>query len=75
MIETLLHAILEQMEQPKQDIEKNLRALLQEAVEKMDLVSKSEIDRQKIALQHANQRLLALQQQLEVLQKQVDSTH
>ncbi len=27
MIETLLHAILEQVEQPKKDLEHNLRAL------------------------------------------------
>ena len=40
---------------------KNLRALLNEAVEKLDLVSKQEIDRQKTALQSANQRLEELQ--------------
>ena len=42
MIETLLHAILEQVDQPKKDLEHNLRALLNEAVSKMDLVSKDE---------------------------------
>ena len=40
MIETLLQAILEQVDQPKKDLENNLRALLNEAVEKLDLVSK-----------------------------------
>lgn len=34
MIETLLHAILQQVEQPKKDLEHNLRALLNEAVSK-----------------------------------------
>ena len=54
MIETLLQAIMEQLDQPKKDIEHNLRALLDEAVSKMDLVSKDEIQRQRIALDNAN---------------------
>lgn len=68
MIETLLQAILEQIDQPKKDVEHNLRALLNEAVAKMDLVSKEEIDRQKSALSNANQRLDQLQQQVKVLE-------
>lgn len=47
MLETLLQAILEQIDEPKKDLEKNLRALLNETVEKLDLVSKQEIERQK----------------------------
>jgi BMFP domain-containing protein YqiC len=50
MIETLLQAILQQIEEPKKDLEHNLRALLNEAVSKMDLVSKEEIERQRTAL-------------------------
>ena len=65
MIETLLQAILQQVEQPKQDLEKNLRALLNETVEQLDLVSKQELERQKTALNLANQRLIALQQQMQ----------
>jgi BMFP domain-containing protein YqiC len=38
--------------------------LLNESVEKLDLVSKQELERQKIALNLANQRLAALQQQM-----------
>ena len=71
MIETLLQAILEQVDQPKKDLEKNLRALLNESVEKLDLVSKQELERQKIALNLANQRLAALQQQMSTLEKMV----
>lgn len=69
MLETLLQAILEQIDEPKKDLEKNLRALLNEAVEKLDLVSRQEIDRQKIALQSANQRLAELQKQVELLEE------
>lgn len=68
MIETLLQAILEQVQQPKSDLEHNLRALLNEAVTKMDLVSKDEIDRQKTALNSANERLNQLQEQVAALQ-------
>lgn len=69
MLETLLQAILEQIDEPKKDFEKNLRALLNEAVEKLDLVSRQEIDRQKTALQSANQRLAELQKQVELLEE------
>ncbi|KRI51278.1 accessory factor UbiK family protein [Acinetobacter pittii] len=69
MLETLLQAILEQIDEPKKDLEKNLRALLNEAVEKLDLVSKQEIDRQKTALQSANQRLEELQKQISLLEE------
>lgn len=69
MLETLLQAILEQIDEPKKDLEKNLRALLNEAVEKLDLVSRQEIDRQKTALQSANQRLAELQKQMELLEE------
>ncbi|WP_459660554.1 accessory factor UbiK family protein [Acinetobacter calcoaceticus] len=69
MLETLLQAILEQIDEPKKDLEKNLRALLNEAVEKLDLVSRQEIDRQKTALQSANQRLAELQKQVGLLEE------
>ena len=69
MLETLLQAILEQIDEPKKDLEKNLRALLNKAVEKLDLVSRQEIDRQKTALQSANQRLAELQKQVELLEE------
>ncbi|EZQ12282.1 MULTISPECIES: accessory factor UbiK family protein [unclassified Acinetobacter] len=68
MIETLLQAILEQVDQPKKDLEKNVRALLNEAISKMDLVSKEEIERQKTALNNANSRLTELQTQLKSLE-------
>jgi len=71
MIETLLQAILEQVDQPKKDLEHNLRALLSEAVSKMDLVSKEELDRQRTALNNANLRLNELLQQVEALEQKI----
>ena len=75
MIETLLQAILEQLDQPKKDVENNLRALLNEAVTKMDLVLKDEIERQKTALSNANQRLDQLQQQVKALEGLIQQKH
>lgn len=71
MIETLLQAIMEQLDQPKKDIEHNLRALLDEAVSKMDLVSKDEIQHQRIALDNANLKLAHLLQQVEDLELKI----
>ena len=71
MIETLLQAILEQVAQPKKDLEHNLRAFLNEAVTKMDLVSKDEITRQQHALNSANIRLNELLKQVAELEQQV----
>jgi len=71
MIETLLQAILQQVEHPKKDLEHNLRALLNEAVSKMDLVSKEELERQRTALNNANQRLNELLKQVEELEEKV----
>ena len=73
MIETLLQAILQQVDQPKKDLEKNLRALLNESIEKLDLVSKQELDRQRTALNLANQRLSEIQQQMETLEEMVQN--
>ncbi|ENU22271.1 membrane fusogenic activity [Acinetobacter gyllenbergii] len=73
MIETLLQAILQQVDQPKKDLEKNLRALLNESIEKLDLVSKQELDRQRTALNTANQRLSELQQQMKILEEIVQN--
>ena len=68
MIETLLQAIMEQIEQPKKDLEHNLRALLSEAVAKMDLVSNDELERQRTALNNTNIRLNELLKQVEALE-------
>lgn len=71
MLERLLQAILQQIDQPKKDVEQNLRALLNEAVTKMDLVSKDEIERQKIALNNANLKLTSLQEQVKTLEQMI----
>ena len=75
MIETLLQAILEQIDQPKKDLEHNLRALLNEAVTKMDLVSQDELDRQRTALNNANLRLNELLKQVEALDRKFNSNN
>ncbi|BCU63405.1 hypothetical protein F941_03178 [Acinetobacter bouvetii DSM 14964 = CIP 107468] len=73
MFETLLQAIMEQLDQPKKDLEHNVRALLNEAVSKMDLVSKEEIERQRTALDNANLRLNELLKQVESLELKIQN--
>ena len=73
MFETLLQAIMEQLDQPKKDLEHNVRALLNEAVSKMDLVSKEEIERQSTALDNANLRLNELLKQVESLELKIQN--
>lgn len=70
-IDTLIEALKEQVALPKADLEKNLRALLGEWVNKMDLVSKDELQRQQTSLEQANQRLSSLQKQLQHLEAEL----
>ncbi|MCF9045743.1 accessory factor UbiK family protein [Acinetobacter nectaris] len=73
MIEQLIQSILSQIEQPKADLEHNLRALLSETVKKMDLVSKEEIERHQIALSQANIRVNELSQQVAILEQAIQN--
>lgn len=74
MLDTFVQALKEQIATPKADLEKNIRALLGEMVSKMDLVSQQELNRQKTALEQANEQLEKLQQQLDQLQQQLKSS-
>lgn len=71
MIEQLLQAVMEQLKTPKADLEKNLRAVLAEMVEKMDLVSQGELQRQQSQLHTAQQDIKDLLGQIEQLNQQV----
>ena len=73
MIEQLLQAVMEQLQTPKADLEKNLRAVLAEMVEKMELVSQDELQRQQRQLQTAQQDIKALLSQIEQLNQQVSA--
>lgn len=70
-IDTFVDALKEQLATPKADLEKNLRAMVNEWISKMDLVSNDELQRQKTALQQANQRLASLQNQISVLEQEL----
>lgn len=71
MLEQLLQAILEQVKEPKADLEKNLRAVLSEMISRMDLVSQEEFIRQQNALKVAQANLQHLNAQLETLTAKV----
>ena len=51
-----------------QDIEKNFRALLQSAFERMELVSREEFDVQRKVLERTREKLERLEQQLAELE-------
>ena len=71
MIEQLLQAILEQLHEPKADLEKNLRALLSEMITHMDLVSQEEFLRQQTALLNAQKNIASLLVEIETLTEKV----
>lgn len=71
MIEQLVQAILEQLEQPRADLEKNLRAMLSEMMTRMDLVSQEEFLRQQTALLSAQKNIASLLEQIETLTEKV----
>jgi ubiquinone biosynthesis accessory factor UbiK len=55
-------------ESPAADLEKNLRALLQSAFAKLDLVTREEFDVQTQVLQRTREQLGLLEQRLTVLE-------
>ena len=71
MIDQLLQAIMQQVQTPKADLEKNLRAVLSEMVERMELVSQDELQRQQRQLQQAQQDIKTLLGQIDQLTQQM----
>ena len=59
----------------KKDIEKNLRATLNAAFSKMELVTREEFDIQTASLQRTRAQLDKLQEKLSALEKQLDETN
>ncbi len=53
------------------DLEKNIRAALQGVLNNMDLVTREEFEVQKAVLAKTRQKVEALEQQLQVLEKQI----
>lgn len=54
----------------KQDIEQNIRAVLESNLRQMNLVSREEFDVQTALLERTQQKLVQLEQQLEELKSQ-----
>ena len=52
----------------QQDVDKNIRAILQSSIEKMNLVSREEFDIQAALLARTQERLQALEKQIEQLE-------
>ena len=67
MIDHLIRDVMHQLQQPRQDIEKNLKALLESWISQQNLVTRDELERQQIALHNAQQQLHQLQKRLDHL--------
>ncbi len=64
MWQELIHAMAQQFEQPRADLEKNLHALLSEWISRQELVTRAELERQQVLLAQAQQALRQLEQRL-----------
>ena len=59
----------------KDDIEKNLRAILDAAFSKMDLVTREEFDIQASLLSRTREKLEGLQEKLSALEEQLENNN
>ncbi len=69
MLEQLLQAISEQISAPKADFEKNLRAWLEGTLDRLDIPSREQQERQAQQLLEARQAIKALEQQVAALEQ------
>ena len=56
-----------------QDVQRNLRALIQSGLSKMDVVTREEFDAQTLVLEHTRAKLDQLEQQLDTLTQQLET--
>lgn len=56
------------------DLEKNIKAALSAAFAKLDLVTREELEIQSAVLQRSRERLLELEQRVQQLERQAQST-
>lgn len=73
-LDSFVDALKVQIATPKADLEKNIRALLNELISKYDLASQQELARLETALKQSNQRLDVLKTQLDALEESLDKT-
>ncbi|PKM28800.1 MAG: hypothetical protein CVV07_13350 [Gammaproteobacteria bacterium HGW-Gammaproteobacteria-11] len=58
---------------PTPDVEKHLKALLQSALAKLDVVSRDEFDTQQVVLQRTRERLEALEKRVTELEQRAQT--
>lgn len=73
MMEHFLRAIMQQLEHPRADLEKNVKALLSEMITRLDIASQEELLRQEHLLLEAQKSIQMLNQQVDALSKQIES--
>lgn len=67
--------LIEQSRATGQDIQANLKALIQSQVSKLDVVSREEFEVQQATLEKTRTQIDQLTQQLEQLEQQIENNH
>jgi BMFP domain-containing protein YqiC len=65
MMEQFIQSLMAQLQEPRADLEKNLHALMAEMIERLDLVSREELQRQELQLAEARRTIAELSAQLD----------
>lgn len=65
MMEQFIQSLMAQLHEPRADLEKNLHALMAEMIERLDLVSRAELQRQEVQLLEAQRTIAELSAQLD----------
>ncbi len=65
MMEQFIQSLMAQLQEPRADLEKNLHALMAEMIERLDLVSREELQRQELQLTEARRTIAELSAQLD----------
>jgi BMFP domain-containing protein YqiC len=68
----LCNALPHQLKEVKQDVEKNFRVILQNAFNKLDLVTREEFDAQTKVLARSRKKIENLEARLKELEKNIE---
>ena len=75
MVKKFTAAIPEPLRSMQEDMEKNMRSILESGLQKMNLVTREEFDIQTAVLQRTRERLEALEQKVSALEQSLVATN
>ena len=71
LAQRLANAVPSSLQQAREDVEKNFKAVIQGSFDKMNLVSREEFDAQRAVLMRTREKLEALEKQMDQLEQSV----